>query len=94
MTSAKRTFLLSLLPFGKSNNKLLAHTRQDLFQRKIEKKHAYPTKVKYEKFEDTKEVIRRCKLKEVKKHNGQKGQTMIYKTLHRLTDNIEQHIPH
>jgi hypothetical protein len=27
MTSAKRTFLLSLLPFGKSNNKLLAHTR-------------------------------------------------------------------
>ena len=72
MTSAKRTFLLSLLPFGKSNNKLLAHTRQDLFQRKIEKKHTYPTKVKYEKFEDTKEVIRRCKLKEVKKHNGQK----------------------
>jgi len=72
MTSAKGTFLLSLFPFDKSYNKLLAHARQDFFQRKIVKKHTYPTPVKYEKFEDTKGVIGRCKSKKVKKHNGQK----------------------
>ena len=36
-----------------------------------------------EKFEDTKGVIRSLKLKKDRQHNMTKGQTIIYKTLHR-----------
>jgi hypothetical protein len=40
--------------------------------------------LRQEKFEDTKEVIRSCKSKD-RQYSDQKkkGQTMIYKTLHR-----------
>jgi len=39
----------------------------------------------YEKFEDTKGLIRSRKSKKDRQHNDQKkkGQTMIYKTLHK-----------
>jgi hypothetical protein len=47
-----------------------------------------------EQFEDTKGVISICKSKKDKQDNGpKKGQTMIYKTLHKKP-NIEQHEPH
>ena len=50
-----------------------------------------------EKIEDTKVVIRSCKTKKDRQHNGQrkrtKEQTTIYKTLHRKLK-IEQHEPH
>jgi hypothetical protein len=48
-----------------------------------------------EEFEDTKGVIRICKLKD-RQYNGkkrQKGQTITHKSLHRKLK-IEQHEPH
>ena len=47
-----------------------------------------------ERFEDTKVVIRICKSKD-RQHKGQKkkGQTTIYKTLHKKLK-IEQHESH
>jgi len=51
-----------------------------------------------EKFADAKRVVRGRKSKTGRQHNGQKrkstkGQTTIYKTLHRKL-RIEQHEPH
>ena len=45
-----------------------------------------------EKFEETKGVIRSCRSKKDRQHNGQqtKGSTMIYKTLH-IKLKIERH---
>ena len=52
---------------------------------------------KHKKFEDTKGVIRNCKLKKDTQHNVQKkkdkGLTMIYKILHKKLK-VEQHEPH
>ena len=52
---------------------------------------------KHKKFEDTKGVIRNCKLKKDTQYNVQKkkdkGLTMIYKILHRKLK-VEQHEPH
>ena len=49
---------------------------------------------KKKQFEDTIEVIRSRKLKKDRQHNDQKkGQTKIYKTLHRKLK-IEQHDSH
>ena len=43
-----------------------------------------------EKFEDTKGVTRSSELKD-RQHNETKGQTIIYKTLHRKLTTPEQH---
>jgi len=52
---------------------------------------------KHKKFEDTKGVIRNCKLKKDTQYNVQKkkdkGLTMLYKILHRKLK-VEQHEPH
>jgi hypothetical protein len=52
---------------------------------------------KHKKFEDTKGVIRNCKLKKDTQYNVQKkqdkGLTMIYKILHRKLK-VEQHEHH
>jgi len=58
--------------------------------------YTHVKKVLEEKFEDTNGVIRSCKMKD-RQHNDQKktkikGQTMIYKILHRKIK-IEQHEP-
>jgi hypothetical protein len=49
-------------------------------------------RVTYEQFEDTKGVIRTRKSNKGRRYNG-KGQTLIYKTLHRKL-RIEQHETH